>query len=189
MGMDYFIENINHLPLPNTLWGVHVHPEHKFIAVAHIKLTNSAIDVDKSVKLTSAGTMVKAACFFGNRIIEMPGMMSNVQTIADVSRMVDFLEKAKFCSNSSNAGAKSCLKVVTDSDILCAACKIKIAESKAEKQEDSEDSESELGLCAICGKLHTKNDCDAVDKLECNFCGKLFLNKQKLKVHENIHTG
>lgn len=119
--MEYFTRNLHLVIKPCTSWAIHVDPKYKFIAVVHIKMLNFNISIDKAVLLTSCDSAVKVSYVLDNKVVNIPSLSYNINTISDLSHMIYCLDNVKLCINTNSNNA--CAKYTTDTNDLCSVCK------------------------------------------------------------------
>ncbi|KAF5304354.1 hypothetical protein FQA39_LY09733 [Lamprigera yunnana] len=119
-----FCKNLDEINLPSSLWGIHIDPEYCYVAVVYVGMKClTQLTIDKGILLVPDNDMktIHTSFFIQNELIKIPTLKNSVNTIADLSQLIQIIHDLRLCRNVDNTNCNKYVDFNKYSDI-CNAC-------------------------------------------------------------------
>ncbi|KAJ8938098.1 hypothetical protein NQ314_011610 [Rhamnusium bicolor] len=158
--MEQLVKDLALLDLPSTMWGVHVHPENKFIGILHINVSSNKLIIDKGL-LVEENDGLKARIILNGFSMYLPNVALGLKLISDISALLHTLHNKTVCINS-NDGERypECLKLI----------------------DNNNDVEEDITYCCMCRPANLEGKVLVISDISTKCC----LSYQHLKIFKKF---
>lgn len=186
LNWSYIINNLKLISFPDSLWGINVHPEFKFIGILHLNYSMKSIFIDKAIIFEfdkSQCSEIKVDVFLCQKLVYLP-QISCVNSIEDICNIIFYVEGLKICENWQNN--ENCL-VCTENDFLrCNECYIQ-NERVIWENDQFNDVDTVVKQILELEYNPINNKSDQNQTFLCKICSKSFPSYADLNKHEKVH--
>lgn len=161
-------KDLHNIVVPSTLWGLHVDPKLKYIALLHIQVENlMKLFVDKGILLffDELNMKIKPVFLVHNKILDINLLDNDLECVSDISSLLAAFDNLILCENANVDNFNDCLMYTENTDMFCSNCKVSDPLYN-DKNQDFEFLNYDVNQCEIITFPNSKNSVDCLPNNE-----------------------